>query len=321
MKKICVFQDTETIRRTADLIEAARRMYGPGRFESHAVVMENSLDGLTGSFHRITLLPRGLVNLYNPRGICDILEDLHQKNRFDSILIPATSPGKMIAARLAKRLETGLVSNVTDIIENENGIEIIRPACCGKIMQVIRHKGRGPVIMSIKPNIFDYGSKGHLATNVSEYTGRVTSICSVKRLDVEKNIRTCDIRDSRVLIAGGGGAKDCFESLYPLAEALNAKVAASRKLVDLGIAPRNIQVGQSGKTVSPELYMAIGIHGTMQHIAGLRDIEYIISINKDSKAPVCSMSDIVVKGDAVEFTDKLMKKISTHRSAKKEEPI
>ena len=319
MKRTCIFQDTENINNTTDLLEVARCMYGQGQFESHAVLLEDSFDRLLESFHHIIHVAEGLVDIYDPRGVCDILETLHRKNRFDSILIPATNFGKMLAPRLAKRLKTGLVAGVTDIKKDGGSLEIIRPAYSGKILEGIHHSGSSPVILSIRLNAFEYTSGGRLQTDVSRFFEPVTSCSAVKRLHVEENQQACDIRDSEVLISGGGGIKDSFPKLYRLADALNGTVAASRKLVDQGIAPKKIQVGQSGKTVSPRLYMALGVHGTMQHIAGLRHIESIISVNTNSNAPICNLSDIVVQGDAAEFIDRLMEKISIYRSGEQEE--
>lgn len=314
MKKTCIFQDTEKTENTTDLLEVADRMYGRGQFESHAVLLDESFDGLCGSFHHITRVADGIVNAYDPRGICDILENLHRINRFDSILIPGTGMGQMIAPRLAGRLRTGLVAGVTDIKRDGAHIEVIRPALSGKILEGIHHTGHGPVMMSIRPNAFAHTPGEPLQTVVSAYTEPVRSRSAVKRLHVKERPQTCDIRDSEVLIAGGGGVKDSFSELYRLADALNGTVAASRKLVDQGIAPRSIQVGQSGKTVSPRLYMALGIHGSPQHMAGLRRIDTIISINTAANAPICSLSDIVVQGDAREFMDRLINKISIDRS-------
>lgn len=314
MKKTCIFQDTEKTENTTDLLEVAERIYGQGQFESHVVLLADSFDCFRGAFHHIIRVAQGIVDSYDPRGICDILENLHKKYRFDSILIPGTSMGQMIAPRLAKRLQTGIVAGVTDIRREGDRIEIIRPACSGKILESIIHTGNGPVMMSIRPNAFEHTPGDPLQTVVSAYTEPVISRSAVKLLHVKENQRTCDIRDSEVLIAGGGGVKESFPELYRLADALKGTVAASRKLVDQGIAPRSIQVGQSGKTVSPRLYMALGIHGSMQHMAGLRQIESLISVNTAANAPICSLSDIVVQGDAGKFIDRLMKKIAVYRS-------
>lgn len=317
MKKVCIFQDTENIHRTADLLEVAKRIYGPDKFESCAVITGESSDRLQGEFHHIIHVVEGSVHGYDPKGICDILETLHRVRRFDGILIPATHTGKMVAPRLAKRLGTGLMAGVTDIRTDDGRLQILRPVFSGKILEVIRHTGAGPMVMSIRPNAFEYTPGSRLPTVVSKYEGAVTTRSTVKRLHVKPDRQVHDIRDSQVLICGGNGVKKNFAKLYHLADALNGTVAASRKLVDQGIAPRDIQVGQSGKTVSPRLYIALGVHGTMQHISGLRRIESIISINTNSNAPICSLSDIVVLGDAAEFTDRLVEKITIERSGKK----
>ena len=119
-----------------------------------------------------------------------------------------------------------------------------------------------------------------------------------------------DIRCSRILVSGGGGLAGSFDKLEPLAQALGAGVSASRKLVSLGIAPRRIQVGQSGKRVKCELYIAVGIYGAFQHIVGINDVKHIIVVNKNRLAPICSLADIVVVGDAVEFIEKLIYRLS-----------
>ena len=123
-----------------------------------------------------------------------------------------------------------------------------------------------------------------------------------------------DIRESRVLVSGGRGIKDAFGKLRPLARALNASVAASRGLVDSGIAPRRIQVGQSGKKVGCELYIAVGISGSYQHIVGLKNVKYLIAVNKNKNAPICSLADIVIEGDAADFAEKLAERCARDQS-------
>ncbi|MCG8619582.1 MAG: electron transfer flavoprotein subunit alpha/FixB family protein [Desulfobacterales bacterium] len=322
MKRICIFQDTDRPGSTPDLLGAAERLHGDGAFESHLVLLNGSADDFFGLFHHVHRVADGLVAAYDPRGITEVLENLHQNLRFHNILIPATGLGKMIAPRLAQRLETGLVSGVTDIKHSSDGIELIRPAYSGKILEGIQVSGSGPVVMSIRPNAFDHKPKGSLQTLISEYATPVTTRSGITRVHVEERSerpdhKAKDIRDSHVLIAGGGGVKEHFSALVELADALGGAVAASRKLVDQGIAQRRIQVGQSGKTVSPQLYMALGIHGSVQHMAGLRQVDTLISVNRSDLAPICTLSDMVVQGDAGEFIPKLMEKISTYRSGNK----
>ena len=120
-----------------------------------------------------------------------------------------------------------------------------------------------------------------------------------------------DIRESRILVSGGGGVAGSFGKLQPLARALNAKVSSSRRLVDGGVAPRRIQVGQSGKRVSCDLYIAIGIYGAFQHVVGINKVKHLIVVNTDSLAPICSLADIVVQDDAIDFIEKLTARIDS----------
>jgi electron transfer flavoprotein alpha subunit len=310
MKKTCIFQDTETPEKTTDLLAAAVRMYGRDGFKSHVVLVNASPETFTGRFHHVIQVAEGLVADNDPRAITEILETLHQTHRFDSILIPGTTLGKMIAPRLAWRLKTGLATGVTDITVRDGRIEITRPARSGTILETILPEGPGPVMMTIRTHAFEHPPEETVPTRISQYSRPVTTRSTLTRLGVEQNIiEPRDIRDSEVLVAGGGGAARCFPALKPLADALNGAVAASRKLVDQGIARRTIQVGQSGKTVSPKLYLALGIHGSMQHLAGLRGAVSIIAVNTSLHAPICRLSDMVVQGDACEFIEKLMDKM------------
>jgi electron transfer flavoprotein alpha subunit len=314
MKKVCIFQGIESHKTALGLLEVPRRLYGDKKFQSYVVSLKDPVDLLNGFFHHIINLSEDIVEDFNARGVCDILFNLHKKYHFDTIVIPDTSLGRMVAPRLAKRLKTGLVSGVVDIQKSGNTIEFMRPALSGKIVETVQFKPNRLILITAKPNIFDNTSDGGLRSKIIEYTGPEPLKSNIKRLNVEENQVKEDISEAQVLISGGGGVKDHFSTLYPLAEALNGSVSATRKLVDQGIAPRNLQVGLSGKTVSPKMYIALGIHGTLQHMAGLRGGESIISVNTNCHAPICHVSDIVVHGDAVEFIDRMMKKINEYRS-------
>jgi electron transfer flavoprotein alpha subunit len=314
MKRTLIFQDSENFRDTIDLLEVPRQMYGEGAFEAFAVFLKGNRKELLGYFHHMICISHGLVDVHDPRGISEIMENLHRSYGFDSILVPATAFGRMLAPRLAKRLRTGLVADVTDIITDGGRLELIRPAYSGKILAGITNIGKGPVMMSVRPKVFEYSAEGSLETEIQEYTKPVKKRWALKCLKVEDKKSTYDIRESEVLISGGGGITGGIPQLYSLAEELNGKVSASRRIVDQGLAPRNIQVGHSGKTVSPRLYMALGINGAMQHVEGLRNVESIISVNTARNAPICSLSDIVVEGDAREFVESLTTRIKVYRS-------
>jgi len=215
----------------------------------------------------------------------------------------------MLAPRLAMRLNTGLVADVTAIRHEGDQLLAIRPAYSGRIMAAIEFVGDGPVMMSIRPGVFHWDRPTDKNTQTEIMTPANVCAGTMRRLAVKTKEQTYDIRESDVLVSGGGGMIGHFHELQRLAQTLGGQVSASRKIVDQGIAPRSIQVGQSGKTVSPKLYLALGINGAVQHVEGLRQVKNIISVNLNKNAPICSLSDIVVEGDAVTFIHKLVEKI------------
>ncbi|MCF7914672.1 MAG: electron transfer flavoprotein subunit alpha/FixB family protein [Spirochaetaceae bacterium] len=318
MKRILIFQDTEHIENTIDLLSVAAKMYAEESFESNAVVIDGPCGPLSGFFQKVIHLSREIVEPHDQIGICEVLTELQKEYRFDAILVPATPFGRMIAPRLAKRLRTGIVADVTDIRREEGKVEIIRPAYSGRLMAAIGTRGSGPVMMSVRPGVFRYAGEGGMNTEVLEYTAHVEAHSSLRPLEVKEKQISYDIRESDILISGGGGVLQSFAGLERLADALHGRISASRKIVDRGIAPRSIQVGQSGRTVSPRLYIALGINGAIQHVEGMKNIESIISVNTNRNAPICSLSDIVVEGDAMEFIDKLTDRIEAFRKGEQQ---
>lgn len=247
------------------------------------------------------------IKFYDSRLVTDLIEELQNNYQFDSILILATSLGKMIAPRVAMRLKTGLVADITDIaVENEE-IQLIRPAFSGNAIATIICES-APIMASVHGNVFHNTQHFNSPKKIS-FSFQIkkdSSILLEQIIDPKKNI---DIRKSEVLVSFGGGFNGDIEQVSELATLLKGTIAASKKPVDEGLVSRTIQVGQSGKTVSPSLYMALGISGSMQHIEGLKNIETIISINSSKFAALNYLADIVVIGDAVDFIEKLKKRM------------
>lgn len=316
MKKSLIYLDHENIQNSIDLLGVVDLMYGEGNSISYAVCLNHPGEEAIGlvdyiiNIQDIRIENHDLVNLTNS------LEELHKTHAFDSILIPATQTGRMLAPRLSMRLHVGLVADVTAIEHHNGNVEMVRPAFSGKIMAGIVNKGRLPVMMSVRQNVFNYNSGESKSTKKIEFLPTNIQPSTIQLLESKEKERSLDIRDSEILISGGGGVQDNFHYLDLLADQLDAQVSASRRIVDSGLASRRIQVGQSGKTVSPRLYIALGIYGSLQHIEGLKNVENIISVNIDKDAPICSLSDIVVIGDAVEFIENLVKKIKNNRKIK-----
>lgn len=307
-KKSLIYIDQENVKNSVDLLEVVQRIYGTG-CETYGIIVNGDGSDAKGYFDTLIQVNEEKVFLQDARSVTDILEELHAAHDFDTIVIPATNFGRMLAPRLAMRLHVGLVADVTAISIREGELEMIRPAFSGKIMAGIVKQGKGPTMMSVRPNVFTYDRKEKKPTLVIQYHPQKLRKSEIMLIETHEKELSYDIRDSEVLISGGGGTVRSFDKLEHLASALNGHVAASRKIIDKGIAPRSIQVGQSGRTVNPKLYIALGISGAIQHIEGLKNVDTIISVNTNKNAPICSLSDLVVEGDALEFIEKLTNKI------------
>jgi electron transfer flavoprotein alpha subunit len=313
MNKSLIYLDNENIQNSTDLLEVVNQIYGSGNCKTYAISFNQDCTNAEGKFDYIINVKDDRVKNYDIANLTNCMEEVYQNFKFESVIIPATHFGRMLAPRLAMRLNVGLVADVTAIEHVDGVIEMVRPAYGGKIMAVIGNRGLVPLMMSVRQNVFTYVSDSLRKSIKIEFKPENIQPSKIKLLGKREKESSLDIRDSEVLVSGGGGTNRNFKVLYQLAEALNGQVSASRKVVDSGIASRNIQVGQSGKTVSPRLYIALGIHGSLHHIEGLKNVDNIISVNTNKNAPICSLADIVVEGDAIEFIQKLVEKISKNK--------
>ncbi len=311
MEKCLIFVDSEHAKNAIELLEVARQIFDQAPYETYALCIHEIPESIIGAFDLVIRVSHESVKCYDAKNIATIMEELHVIHDFSAILIPATQIGRMLAPRLAMRLHVGLVADVT-AIEHVNGkLQMVRPAFSGKIMACISNLGKKPIMMSVRQNVFIYNERLSKATRIEHFYPKSDLTGNINRIKTHEKPKSKDIRDSEVLVSGGGGAKKGFHRLAELADVLGGEVSASRHIVDSGIASRNIQVGQSGKTVSPKLYFALGIYGSLQHVEGLKNVKYIISVNMNKDAPICSLSDIVVEGDAIEFVEKLVDKIKS----------
>ena len=309
MKRILIYIEQEYLHDGIDLLETARQIYRDEVYTTYALVLHGDTDALKGTFNVVIDLSGEQLQQYEMRAVCDVISQLQEIYFFDAILFSATSWGRIIAPRVAMTLDTGLVADVTAIDHGEHGLELIRPAYSGRIMASIQVTGDGPMMLSVRPGVFSYTPQEPVVTQIYVPRDLRFRTGGMKEISRKEKHSEYDIRESDVLISGGGGVERYFHELRPLADLLGGHVSASRAIVDKGVADRNIQVGQSGKTVNPRLYIALGINGALQHIEGLRNVEYIISVNTNTYAPICSISDIVVEGDAYTFIHRLIETI------------
>ena len=232
------------------------------------------------------------------------------------ILIGATSTGRDLAPRVSARLATGLTADCTSLeISEEKELLMTRPAFGGNLMATIVCPDRRPQMSSVRPGVMqklavDNTRTGEIiefGVNFDESKFKVRFIEEVKEAK-----QLVKIEDANILVSGGRGVgtAENFKNLEKLANNIGATVSSSRTMVDLGIMGHDRQVGQTGKTVRPDIYFALGISGAIQHIAGMEESEYIIAINKDKGAPIFNTADIGIVGDVNKILPLLNNEIS-----------
>lgn len=320
MKKCLIYLEADNLRAGKDLLEVARQLYSTDsdsaeKIETYGVMIGEETSTIDGFFDYIIKVKDENLRNYDIQAVTEMMTAICETYEFDAILIPSSWQGRMLAPRLAICLHTGLTADVTEIRHIDGVTQLVRPAYSGRLLAGIVNTSTGPIMMSVRQNVFHYRQAMNRVTQYIDYYHQVktSGIQEVKR---EDKVVSYDIRESEVLVAGGGGVSQGFEQLTELADLLGGQVAASRKIVDSGIAKRQIQVGQSGKTVSPKFYLALGIYGSIQHVEGLKNVKYMISVNTNRHAPICSLSDIVVEGDGNLFVKLLIERIKRYESEK-----
>src|SRR5574344_156853 len=238
--------------------------------------------------------------------------DLIKKIKPSIILIGATTQGRDLAPRLASNLHAGLTADCIELDINEKGqLAATRPTFGGQLMATILSKSEIQMA-TVRPSVFkpmehDTPKQTEYIYDKAEIYGlyeRVKILNFAKGIEKERN----KLLDARIIVSGGKGMKTAkgFELLKEFADTLGAEVGASRGATDIGIAPKNMQIGQTGITVSPKIYIACGISGAIQHIVGMENSDKIFAINIDENAPIFEHADYGIVGDVFEILPKLI---------------
>ena len=265
----------------------------------------------------IGLIDNLIDNLFDTHSTClfsGVLERFILENKPDILLIGATPDGRDLAPRLASKLNIGLTADCTDLqIDSDGKLLATRPTYGGKMMATIISK-TVPDFATVRPGAFKYNSEiFHNEPELVYINPDISGLSSLMEIiSSENKPKTEDWTCADIIIAGGLGlkTKENFDLIYKLAELLKAKPAASRAAVEQGWAPQNIQVGQTGNSISPKLYIAFGISGAMQHTVGITNSDKIIAINTDRDAPIMHLADFAIQDDAVNVINSLIQKLS-----------
>ena len=268
------------------------------------------LMGGFGADRVITLTNPGFA-LYAPEGYTRTIAARVRAGAYGAVVFAASATGKDLAPRVAARLGRPLVQDVTDVSVAGGAVIAIRPVYAGKALLQVRIAG-GPAVLSLRPNVFTPVQRPKAGSQetatVDGSPGRVV----VKQIKAAP-AGTLDVAEAPIIVSGGRGLKEPanFKVLEELAASFGgrAAVGASRAVVDAGWRPHADQVGQTGKTVSPTLYVAVGISGAIQHLAGMRTSKVIVAINKDKDAPIFKVADYGIVGDLFEVVPRLTEEI------------
>ncbi len=248
------------------------------------------------------------LNLYNPIGYFDTLKEIIEKNLPFAIFLSATAIGKDFAGFIAGNLKTAVAQDVISIEAEDSSFEIIKPMYAGKLLGKIRFKEGALPVITLRPNIFPIEKfDGKKEIEVIE---KFKLPENLKCLSMEKAEGTeLDVSEANIIISGGRGMKgpENFPILKEVAKLLGGAVGASRAAVDAGWIDHQHQVGQTGKTVSPNLYVACGISGAIQHLAGMSSSKVIVAINKDKEAPIFQVADFGIIGDLFQIIPEFTK--------------
>lgn len=267
---------------------------------------------------RVWVVESDALRLYSPEGMTEIVAELIRGQDYYAVLFPGSALGKDLAPRVAARLELPLAGDAVGLAVEDGELVVTRPVYGGRAMAEVVLEAE-PRLVTVRPNMFRpeerpaAGSVERLDVGIRPESWRVR----VREVVTEHT--HVDVAEAPIVVSGGRGMKgpENWHLLEELCMALGPQCAlgASRAVVDAGWRPHSEQVGQTGKTVSPQLYIAAGISGAMQHLAGIRGARTIVAINKDPDAPIFKVATYGIVGDVLEVLPRLTEEIRKLRAA------
>jgi electron transfer flavoprotein alpha subunit len=286
-----------------EALSEARRQAAAGGFEVCAVLVGHGVTGKAvelGKYGatRVFVADEEKLARYSSEGYAQAVKLAVERCAPEAVLMAGTAMGRDLSGRLAARLGVGCLADVTQIRVEGGAFVAVRPVYSGKAMATVDGGSAKPVVITLRPNVF--AAEGGGADAVSEALPAIdTPIRAVVREVAAAGGGELDVAEADAIVAGGRGMKgpENFGMIRDLAQTIGGAVGASRAAVDAGWIEHSHQVGQTGKVVSPSLYVACGISGAIQHLAGMSSSKVIVAINKDAEAPIFKVADYGIVGD------------------------
>lgn len=256
----------------------------------------------TAGADRVIAVEHPHLQHYTPDGFSQAFLTVYEQEQPDAVILGHTALGKDLAPKLAATLQAALISDVTDIRVENGDVQYIRPIYAGKAFETLAVQD-GVTFVTIRPNNIEPLPLDTSRTADAEVVDvSIENIRTVIQQIVRKASTQVDLTEAKVIVAGGRGVKSAqgFDVLQQLADALGGAVGASRGACDANYCDYSLQIGQTGKVVTPDIYIACGISGAIQHVAGMSNAKLIIAINKDPEAMIFSVADYGIVGDLFE---------------------
>jgi electron transfer flavoprotein alpha subunit len=303
---------------TRELVAAARRLTEADGGSIDALLVgagaRTAAEGLKDlGLRTITVVEDESLRHYSTEGYARVLSDIVKRDRPSYVLLGATAMGRDLAPRAVARVDGVMFSDCVDLRVEGGRCVVKRPVYSGKVYVELARTGEHPNFITIRPNNIPpadpIGGTPNVVTHPSGVTRDVIRAIVTEIIPLEGG--RPDLTEADIIVSGGRAMKDKanFKVLEGLADLLGAAVGASRAAVDSGFAPHAIQVGQTGKIVNPKLYVACGISGAIQHLAGMRTSKVIVAINKDPNAPIFERATYGIVGDLFEVVPLLTEEL------------
>jgi electron transfer flavoprotein alpha subunit len=314
-KILAVLEQREgKLKKTAsEVVTASKKLAEELKTTFESLVIGNEISNLKdvenfGAGKVIHVKNADLEN-YSASAYSKIIADYAGETGADILIFAHSSMGVDLAPRVAVKIDAGILTDCTELKAEGDNIEAVRPVYAGKALLQVKLNSDKKVF-TIRPNVFKAVNTNDSGFEVEERAAADPDL-STRVTSFKKSEGKLDVAEADVIVSGGRGLKgpENFHLVEELASALGAAVGASRAVVDAGWRPHREQVGQTGKTVSPSLYIACGISGAVQHLAGMSSSKYIVAINKDKDAPIFSVADYGIAGDIFEILPALTEEI------------